>query len=119
MFCVPSERIRPVLPPILVFGLLLTRAAFGGETWSVQSGGCGSERCYAPVTMENINAAIAEASCGDTIVIEAGATASIMTPGQALKYAKACAAGNELVVTTSKADWLPDARDRVLPSYRS
>lgn len=86
-------------------------------TWLVQSEPC-SGTCYSPVTVSNLNAAIAAAACGDTIEIEAGKAASITGPGQSVNYAKSCPVGQELIITTTMAGWLPDPSDRILPSYR-
>jgi hypothetical protein len=103
-----------------VFGFLLLLACeTGAATLTVQSGTCGGAGCFSPVTLDNVNAAIAAAACGDTVQIQAGQAASITTPGQALNFAKACPVGHEITVTTTLAAWLPDPRDRILPSYRN
>jgi hypothetical protein len=68
--------------------------------------------------VQNINAALSAAACGDTIQIQAGASASITGPGQSITYAKTCPPGQEITVTTTKPDWLPVPPNRILPSYR-
>lgn len=110
------------------FSLLLFVAAsvFGQTTWTIQTASCGAApHCYSPVSVANINSAIAAAACGDTIQVEAyevaSAAASISSSsGPFLNYAKACAAGSEVTITTSAdSSWLPDPADRILPSYRN
>jgi len=70
---------------------------------------------FSPVTRANLQAAFDAAACGDEIQIEAGTEILI---DRTLELHKDCPPGNEVVVTTTKKDWLPAPDARITPSYR-
>lgn len=71
-----------------------------------------SENCNFPLSAVGVQAAFNQANCGDSIQIQAGA---VITGTFTIN--KSCPAGNEIVVTTTMPDWLPDPDMRITPAY--
>jgi hypothetical protein len=94
--------------------LLSSLIPASGAEWRV----CNQQGCQYPATASGVRNAIAGAGCGDSIVIEGGATITITGQADVFSIDKACTPGNELVISSSvSSDWLPGAGERISPGY--
>jgi hypothetical protein len=75
-----------------------------------------SGKTFGPASVAELQKALSEAKCGDTIQIQAGAVITFRR--QQLSITHRCQPGKELVITTSQPERLPDETSRITPSYR-
>jgi hypothetical protein len=71
---------------------------------------------FSPANPTQLQKALDVAQCGQTVQLEAGTTISFR--GEQVRIRQRCPAGQELVISTSHPEYLPDAESRITPAYR-